>query len=165
VKAKGVVEQAVAAWAPTLRALGGEVPNVDDIIERLRPLAQRIVPQLRDTSRLVNDAIRDGQSVLFEGAQGTLLDIDYGTYPFVTSSSASAAGAAAGSGVGPTRIDSVVGITKAYATRVGGGPFPPSSSMRPETSSAKTAPSSGRSPGVLVAPDGWICLRYATPRG
>jgi adenylosuccinate synthase len=123
-KAKAVVEQALISWAPTLSALGGEVPRVDDIIEWLRPLANRIVPLLRETSRLVNDAIRDGQSVLFEGAQGTLLDIDHGTYPFVTSSSASAAGAAAGSGVGPTRIESVIGITKAYATRVGGGPFP-----------------------------------------
>jgi len=123
-KAKTVIEQAIFAWSPTLRALGADVPSAEGIVEQLRPLAERIVPQLRDTSRLVNDAIRDGQSVLFEGAQGTLLDIDYGTYPYVTSSSASAAGAAAGSGIGPTRIDTVVGITKAYATRVGGGPFP-----------------------------------------
>src|SRR5205809_225676 len=70
------------------------------------------------------DTMRDGQNVLLEGAQGTLLDIDFGTYPYVTSSSASAAGAAAGTGIGPTRVDSVIGITKAYATRVGGGPFP-----------------------------------------
>jgi len=124
VKARTVIEQAIIAWTPTLRALGADVPTAHAIVEQLRPLARRIEPQLRDTSRIVNDAIRDGQSVLFEGAQGTLLDIDYGTYPYVTSSSASAAGAAAGSGVGPTRIDSVVGITKAYATRVGEGPFP-----------------------------------------
>jgi adenylosuccinate synthase len=123
-KAKTVIEQAIVSWAPTLRALGVEVPTADALVEQLRPLARRIEPQLRDTSRLVNDAIRDGQSVLLEGAQGTLLDIDYGTYPYVTSSSASAAGAAAGTGIGPTRIDSVVGITKAYATRVGEGPFP-----------------------------------------
>jgi adenylosuccinate synthase len=123
-KAKTIIEQAIVAWTPTLRALGVEVPSADALVEQLRPLAARIEPQLRDTSRLVNEAIRDGQSVLLEGAQGTLLDIDYGTYPYVTSSSASAAGAAAGSGIGPTRVDSVVGITKAYATRVGEGPFP-----------------------------------------
>src|SRR6266550_3286183 len=123
-RAKTVIEQAIVAWTPTMRALGAEVPSASAIVEQLRPLARRIEPQLCDTSRLVNDAIRDGQNVLLEGAQGTLLDIDFGTYPYVTSSSASAAGAAAGSGVGPTRIDSVVGITKAYATRVGGGPFP-----------------------------------------
>jgi adenylosuccinate synthase len=123
-KAKVVIEQAIVAWTPTLRALGVDVPSADALVEQLRPLARRIEPQLRDTSRLVNEAIRDGQSVLLEGAQGTLLDIDYGTYPYVTSSSASAAGAAAGSGIGPTRVDSVVGITKAYATRVGEGPFP-----------------------------------------
>src|SRR5262249_30133221 len=115
---------AIAAWIPTMQALGADVPSADAIVEQLQPLAQRIQPQLCDTSRLVNEAIGDGQSVLLEGAQGTLLDIDYGTYPYVTSSSASAAGAAAGSGIGPTRVDSVVGITKAYATRVGGGPFP-----------------------------------------
>jgi adenylosuccinate synthase len=123
-KAEKVIEQAVIAWEPTLRALGGEVPSVRSIIELLRPLAARIVPQLAETSRMVWAAIQDKQSVLLEGAQGTLLDIDHGTYPYVTSSTASAAGAAAGTGIGPTQIDAVVGITKAYATRVGGGPFP-----------------------------------------
>ena len=68
--------------------------------------------------------MRDGKKVLFEGAQGTLLDIDHGTYPFVTSSSATAGGACTGAGVGPSRIDFVVGLVKAYCTRVGGGPFP-----------------------------------------
>jgi adenylosuccinate synthase len=73
---------------------------------------------------MLNDAIRAGKSVLFEGAQGTMLDIDHGTYPFVTSSSASAGGACTGTGVAPTRIDGVLGVSKAYITRVGGGPFP-----------------------------------------
>ncbi len=123
-KAEKVIEQAIIAWEPTLRALGGEVPSVRSIIEQLRPLALRIVPQLAETSRMVWAAIQEKKSVLLEGAQGTLLDIDHGTYPYVTSSTASAAGAAAGAGIGPTRIDSVVGITKAYATRVGEGPFP-----------------------------------------
>jgi adenylosuccinate synthase len=77
-----------------------------------------------DTAALLNGAIRDGKSVLFEGAQGTMLDIDHGTYPFVTSSSASAGGACTGTGVAPTRIGGVIGVSKAYITRVGGGPFP-----------------------------------------
>jgi adenylosuccinate synthase len=86
--------------------------------------AQRVRPMVCDTAYLLNQAIRDGQRVLFEGAQGTMLDIDHGTYPFVTSSSASAGGACTGTGVPPTRIDGIIGVSKAYITRVGGGPFP-----------------------------------------
>ncbi len=119
-----LVEQALAAWAPVLRDLGGAVPAVGPIVEALRPLAARLVPLLADTSRMADEAIRGGRGVLLEGAQGTLLDLDHGTYPFVTSSTAVAGGACAGAGIGPTRIDAVVGITKAYVTRVGGGPFP-----------------------------------------
>lgn len=118
------VEAALDAWAPTIAALGGQVPTVDSVVAPLAELARRITPLLADTSKLVDDAIRAGQNVMFEGAQGTLLDIDHGTYPFVTSSSAIAGGAATGAGVGPQRIDSVIGITKAYTTRVGAGPFP-----------------------------------------
>ncbi|PWT98127.1 MAG: adenylosuccinate synthase [Terriglobia bacterium] len=87
-------------------------------------IAERIRPMVCDTAVLLNDAIRQGKSVLFEGAQGTMLDIDHGTYPFVTSSSASAGGACTGTGVAPTRISAVIGVSKAYITRVGGGPFP-----------------------------------------
>ena len=86
--------------------------------------ADRIRPMVCDTAVMLNDAIRAGKSVLFEGAQGTMLDIDHGTYPFVTSSSASAGGACTGTGVAPTRIHGVLGVSKAYITRVGGGPFP-----------------------------------------
>ena len=86
--------------------------------------AERIRPMVCDTSVLLNNAIRDGKTVMFEGAQGTMLDIDHGTYPFVTSSSASAGGACTGTGVAPTRISGVIGVSKAYITRVGGGPFP-----------------------------------------
>jgi adenylosuccinate synthase len=86
--------------------------------------AERIAPFVADTSRMLNQALRDGQSLMFEGAQGTLLDIDHGTYPFVTSSSATAGGAVIGTGVGPTKIGTVIGVTKAYVTRVGEGPFP-----------------------------------------
>ncbi|MGH9662720.1 MAG: adenylosuccinate synthase [Bryobacteraceae bacterium] len=87
-------------------------------------LAERLRPMVCDTARLVNDAIGEGKRVMFEGAQGTMLDIDHGTYPFVTSSSATAGGAATGAGVAPTRIHGVIGVSKAYITRVGGGPFP-----------------------------------------
>jgi adenylosuccinate synthase len=94
------------------------------IREQYRDLAERIRPMVCDTAELLNAAIAKGESILFEGAQGTMLDLDHGTYPFVTSSSASAGGACTGTGVAPTRIGGVVGISKAYITRVGGGPFP-----------------------------------------
>jgi adenylosuccinate synthase len=87
-------------------------------------LAEQIAPFVTDTAVLLNDAINEGQNVMFEGAQGALLDIDHGTYPFVTSSSSTAGGAVTGTGVGPTRIGTVIGVTKAYVTRVGEGPFP-----------------------------------------
>jgi adenylosuccinate synthase len=94
------------------------------IREEYEALAARLRPMVRDTALLLNQAIRDGKNVLFEGAQGTMLDIDHGTYPFVTSSSASAGGACTGTGVPPTRIAGILGVSKAYITRVGGGPFP-----------------------------------------
>jgi adenylosuccinate synthase len=87
-------------------------------------LAEQIAPFVTDTAVLLNKAIDEGQNVMFEGAQGALLDIDHGTYPFVTSSSSTAGGAVTGTGVGPTRIGTVIGVTKAYVTRVGEGPFP-----------------------------------------
>ena len=118
------VELALAAWSPTIQALGGRVPSVDSILAPLQPLAERVVPMLAQTAEIVDKAVRRGARVLFEGAQGTLLDLDHGTYPFVTSSSAVSGGAAIGSGIGPNRIDTVIGITKAYTTRVGAGPFP-----------------------------------------
>jgi adenylosuccinate synthase len=86
--------------------------------------AAKVAPFVCDTAALLNRALEDGESVMFEGAQGTLLDIDHGTYPFVTSSSATSGGAVIGTGVAPTAINVVVGVTKAYCTRVGGGPFP-----------------------------------------
>lgn len=86
--------------------------------------AGRIAPMVVDAARLLNQAIAGGKRILFEGAQGTLLDVDHGTYPFVTSSSAAAGGACTGSGVAPTKINGILGVCKAYTTRVGGGPFP-----------------------------------------
>ncbi len=98
--------------------------DLDAIREDYRQMAEQIRPMVCDTAQLLNDAIRAGQRVLFEGAQGTMLDIDHGTYPFVTSSSAAAGGACTGTGVAPTRIDGILGVSKAYITRVGSGPFP-----------------------------------------
>jgi adenylosuccinate synthase len=86
--------------------------------------AEQVRPFVADTGRLLNTILAQGGSVMFEGAQGTMLDIDHGTYPFVTSSSATAGGAATGTGVGPTNIGEVISVTKAYVTRVGEGPFP-----------------------------------------
>jgi adenylosuccinate synthase len=123
-RAEEIVARALAHWTPIALALGGKPPTVSEVMQTLRPLADRIVPMLAETSKLVERAVRDGKRVLFEGAQGTLLDIDHGTYPFVTSSHATAGGACTGVGVGPSRIDTVIGLVKAYCTRVGGGPFP-----------------------------------------
>ena len=98
--------------------------TVDQIMEEYLPFADLIRPRMAETAQVLNGALREGKSILFEGAQGTLLDIDHGTYPFVTSSSCCAGGAPTGSGVGPKAIDRVLGIAKAYITRVGSGPFP-----------------------------------------
>ena len=98
--------------------------SVDTVVEEYVGYADRLRPYVVDTSRVLNQALDDGKVVLLEGAQGTLLDLDHGTYPFVTSSSPTAGGACAGSGIGPARITKVVGILKAYTTRVGSGPFP-----------------------------------------
>jgi adenylosuccinate synthase len=106
------------------RIYGAEPLDLDDVAGRAGRWAPRLRAHLADTSLLVHEALREGQAVLFEGAQGTLLDLDHGTYPFVTSSSPVAAAAATGIGIGPNRIDKVVGVAKAYVTRVGEGPFP-----------------------------------------
>jgi len=101
-----------------------ETIDYEQIRDEYLKLADKIRPMVCDTAQLLNDAIRAGQRVLFEGAQGTMLDVDHGTYPFVTSSSATAGGACTGAGVPPTAIHGVIGVSKAYTTRVGSGPFP-----------------------------------------
>ncbi|OAN42605.1 adenylosuccinate synthase [Microbacterium sp. H83] len=98
--------------------------TVDEIVEELLSYAERLRPMVADTGYLIAEALDRGEVVVFEGGQATMLDIDHGTYPFVTSSTATAAGAASGSGVGPGALDRIVGIVKAYTTRVGSGPFP-----------------------------------------
>jgi adenylosuccinate synthase len=96
----------------------------DKMYQEYAEASAKVAPFVCDTAALLNQALVDGESVLFEGAQGTMLDIDHGTYPFVTSSSATSGGAVIGTGVAPTAIDTVIGVSKAYCTRVGGGPFP-----------------------------------------
>ncbi|MDR1441188.1 MAG: adenylosuccinate synthase [Bifidobacteriaceae bacterium] len=96
---------------------------VNEVLDELEAFADRVRPLVADTSLLLNNALDEGATVLFEGGQATMLDVDHGTYPFVTSSNATAGGACTGTGVGPKRIDRVVAVIKAYATRVGAGPF------------------------------------------
>jgi adenylosuccinate synthase len=103
---------------------GTEPLDPKQMYEEYVRLAEQIAPFVTDTAVLLNEALDEGKNVMFEGAQGALLDIDHGTYPFVTSSSSTAGGAVTGTGVGPTRIGTVIGVTKAYVTRVGEGPFP-----------------------------------------
>jgi adenylosuccinate synthase len=103
---------------------GTEPLDPKQMYEEYVRYAEQIAPFVTDTAQLLNTALDQGQNVMFEGAQGALLDIDHGTYPFVTSSSSTAGGAVTGTGVGPTRIGTVIGVTKAYVTRVGEGPFP-----------------------------------------
>ncbi len=113
--------------APTLVFLGGEAPSAAEVqrwCDEALAAGDRLRSYVGEAGRTVAKAIAEGRHVLFEGAQGCLLDLDHGTYPYVTSSSTIAAGACQSAGIGPTAVDAVVGITKAYATRVGAGPFP-----------------------------------------
>jgi adenylosuccinate synthase len=98
--------------------------EIEAVLEQYLPYAHTFAPYVADTSLLIYQALRRGARVLAEGAQGTLLDIDYGTYPFVTSSSPTASGALVGLGIGPDQVDRVIGVVKAFQTRVGAGPFP-----------------------------------------
>jgi adenylosuccinate synthase len=119
------IEVALAEKNVWLERVYGVPPlGLEEIAAQLESFAQRIRPYVSDTSLLVDRALQEGRAVLLEGAQGTLLDLDHGTYPFVTSSNTVAGNAATGIGIGPNRIDRVIGIAKAYVTRVGEGPFP-----------------------------------------
>lgn len=104
--------------------LGGKPIDFETSYNKYQEIAKAIKPMVVDTISLINNCYNEGKKVLFEGAQGTLLDIDFGTYPYVTSSNPSAGGVSTGSGLGPTKINEIIGITKAYTTRVGEGPFP-----------------------------------------
>jgi adenylosuccinate synthase len=124
-----IVAKLVAAGVERANAmlkLAGSTKHVEaaKITRMLEELAPRLLPFVADAGRVVTDTLREGGNVLLEGAQGALLDVDHGTYPFVTSSSTTAGGASTGAGIGPTAIDAVLGIVKAYTTRVGNGPLP-----------------------------------------
>jgi adenylosuccinate synthase len=107
-----------------LAALGAEVLDAAAVVAEISRAAEKIKPHIADTVSELNAAVAAGRSILFEGAQGTMLDIDFGTYPFVTSSSATSGGACTGTGVAPRHIHRILGVAKAYTTRVGEGPFP-----------------------------------------
>ena len=142
---------------------GTEPLDPKQMYEDYARAAEQMAPFVTDTAVLLNDALRDGKRVMFEGAQGALLDIDHGTYPFVTSSSATAGGAVTGTGVGPTRIGTVIGVTKAYVTRVGEGPFP----TEINDSSAELLRARGQEYGAVTGRPrrcGWLdlpLLRYS----
>jgi adenylosuccinate synthase len=135
----------------------------DKMYEEYAEASAKIAPFVCDTAALLNQALANGESVMFEGAQGTMLDIDHGTYPFVTSSSATSGGAAIGTGVAPTAINTVIGVTKAYCTRVGGGPFP----SEVQDSTADQLRARGNEYGAVTGRPrrcGWLdlpLLRYA----
>ena len=119
------VEGALESKNQMLEKLYGREPlDPAEITETLLKCAERLRPYVADTGLILNNALDNGKTVLFEGGQATMLDIDHGTYPFVTSSNPTAGGACTGTGVGPTRISRVIGVSKAYVTRVGEGPFP-----------------------------------------
>jgi adenylosuccinate synthase len=145
------------------QAVYGQALETAGIFENYQKLAGCIRGLVVDTSALLNGAIKRGESVLFEGAQGTMLDIDHGTYPYVTSSSATAGGACTGLGVAPTLVTGVIGVTKAYTTRVGGGPFP---TEMPELD-AQSVRDRGKEYGAVTGRPrrcGWldlVMLRYA----
>jgi adenylosuccinate synthase len=118
------LEANLGCWRPVAEDLGGTLPGADEIATQYTALGEALRAYIGDAAAIVRASIQAGEKILLEGAQGTMLDIDNGTYPFVTSSNAVAGGACAGAGVGPTHIRSAIGIAKAYTTRVGGGPFP-----------------------------------------
>jgi len=118
------VKAAATVKNEILVQMGAEALNVDELVAEVDAAVNYLKPFICDTIPLLHKAVQDDDEILFEGAQGVMLDIDFGTYPFVTSSSTGAGGAPAGSGIPPNAIDRVVGIIKAYTTRVGGGPFP-----------------------------------------
>jgi adenylosuccinate synthase len=121
---RGKLDANLECWRPVAEDLGGALPSADDIAKQYGALGEALRGYIGDAAAIVRASIQADEKILLEGAQGTMLDIDNGTYPFVTSSNAVAGGACAGAGIGPTHIFQAVGIAKAYTTRVGGGPFP-----------------------------------------
>jgi adenylosuccinate synthase len=159
------IETALGEKNTLLERIHGIEPlAVEELAEEMEGYAAQLRSFVADTSLLVDEALKEGRRVLLEGAQGTLLDIDHGTYPFVTSSNPTAGAAATGTGIGPTRIDRVIGVTKAYVTRVGEGPFP-TGIEGPEHARVREL---GAEVGTTTGRDrrcGWldlVALRFAT---
>jgi adenylosuccinate synthase len=123
-RADRLIRAAVERANEKLETVGGDPVDPDQLVDSVFASRERILPMLTDTGREILDALANDGRVLLEGAQGAMLDVDHGTYPFVTSSSTTAGGAAIGVGIGPTVIDGVLGVVKAYTTRVGSGPLP-----------------------------------------
>src|SRR5438445_11656267 len=158
------IENACAEKNMIAHALFNSEPiDADSMYREYSEAAKKIAPFVADTAVILNKAIADGESVMFEGAQATMLDIDHGTYPFVTSSSTTAGGAVTGTGVPPTKIHGVLGVAKAYSTRVGGGPFPTEMTGK----LAETIRARGKEYGATTGRPrrcGWfdgVVLRYA----
>jgi adenylosuccinate synthase len=157
------IRQAMLARAPVFARSGGDVPREEDVISETLELARTVLPHVVDGVAYLHDAMEAGRRILAEGAQGTLLDVGYGSYPYVTSSHTLAGGACTGLGIGPRAVGNVVGVAKAYATRVGGGPFP--SELADETGERLRA--AGREFGVVTGRPrrcGWfdaVAARYA----
>lgn len=152
------VENALIEKNMLLQNLYGKEPvRVDAVMEEIVSVAERIVPMLGDVSGALEEAIAEDKSILFEGAQGTHLDIDHGTYPFVTSSSTVAGNAASGAGIAPRQLDRVVMVVKAYTTRVGGGPFPTELSDEDGTHLQQTGAEFGATTG-RTRRCGWLDL-------
>ena len=157
------IAETLAAKETLFLASGLPPLDVDDVFREYAGWAEKLGPYLRDVSELLDERLKLGENVLFEGAQGALLDLDHGTYPYVTSSSSTAGGAATGLGVGPRAIHGVLGITKAYTTRVGGGPFP--TELKDET--GRTIATRGDEFGATTGRPrrcGWfdaVAVRYA----
>ena len=123
-RAKGLVASAVERTNKKLNSLGQPPVSTEEVLDNLSGLREKLLSLITDTGVEITDGLAAGKKVLLEGAQGALLDVDHGTYPFVTSSSTTASGASLGVGIGPRSIDSVIGVVKAYTTRVGNGPMP-----------------------------------------
>ncbi len=119
-----IVDEALHYFSPIMKAYGADVPDAGKIVDDYSAMGARLAPHIKDTVELMQAAFRENKRVLLEGAQGAMLDIDHGTYPYVTSSNTIAGAACTGLGIGPTAVSRVFGVTKAYVTRVGSGPFP-----------------------------------------
>ncbi len=146
--------------------------TAEAVIEETYTAFERLRPHITNTIPVLHKAWKEKKNLLFEGAQGTLLDIDFGTYPFVTSSNTTAGGSTTGTGLPPTAIESVIGVCKAYTTRVGSGPFPPATKAFPNTctiSAANSAPlpvaragAAGSIPSCSASP-AWSTASPASP--